>query len=74
MSMAECAIAQEEQAPSAPAESPDAVTKRDREVGLAWLGKKQARISIPKPHLLEPVPEHSDLTERGSRQPGDRGR
>ncbi len=32
------------------------------EVGLSWLSKKQARVAIPKPHILETAPEHSDTT------------
>lgn len=35
----------------------------DRGIVLSWFGRKQARISIPKPRILEPVPEHSDPTD-----------
>lgn len=34
-----------------------------RGITLSWLGRRQARVSIPKPRILEAVPEHSDPTE-----------
>jgi adenine-specific DNA-methyltransferase len=35
----------------------------DRGSVLQWLGRRQARVAIPKPRILEPVPEESDPTE-----------
>jgi adenine-specific DNA-methyltransferase len=35
----------------------------DHGIVLSWFGRKQARVSIPKPRVLEPVPEHSDPTD-----------
>src|ERR1035437_2599844 len=32
-------------------------------VHLFWADRKRARLAIPKPRLLTPVPEQSDLTE-----------
>lgn len=60
--MAEPIIADQDQGPSTNDEGPDAAMAQDR-YGLSWLGKGQARVSIPKPHFLEPVPEHSDPTD-----------
>ncbi len=30
---------------------------------LSWFGRRQARVSIPRPRILEPVPKHSDVTD-----------
>jgi adenine-specific DNA-methyltransferase len=39
----------------------------DEGVVLSWLGRRKARVGIPKPRFLEEVPEHSDPS------PGDPG-
>jgi adenine-specific DNA-methyltransferase len=35
----------------------------ERGIVLSWAGRSQARVSIPKPRILEPVPEQSDVTD-----------
>lgn len=35
----------------------------DRGIVLSWLGRRQARVAIPKPRVLEPVPEFADVTD-----------
>lgn len=34
----------------------------DEGVVLSWLGRRKARVGVPKPRFLEEIPEHSDIT------------
>jgi adenine-specific DNA-methyltransferase len=46
-----------------PAEDELDLTAAGRGIILSWLGRRQARIAIPRPRILEPVPEHADPTD-----------
>ncbi len=51
-------------APPAPVESTDTPeVEAGQGTALSWFGRRQARISIPRPRILEPDPKHSDPTD-----------
>jgi adenine-specific DNA-methyltransferase len=51
-------------APPAPVESTDTPeVETGQGTALSWFGRRQARVSIPRPRILEPDPKHSDPTD-----------
>lgn len=50
-------------APPTPAESASPEVEVGQGTTLSWFGRRQARVSIPRPRILEPDPKHSDVTD-----------